>query len=550
MGSTQEQRDKAMEKLINNEDKENSSNKSSDDGRVTFDDILSELGEFGLEQKINYFMFSLPYIMSAMQLLGWVFVGANMPHRCRLPSEVGLENISFTYSNESQWESSSCSRTLDNLTTDCVDGWVYDRSQVEDSVVSDWDLVCSREGLRATVGASPMAGYLVGGFVFGILTDKVGRKPTFMISNTLMAAGGLLAAVAPEYFTFVIARIITGFAIAGVEAACFVMGMELVGPSKRTLAGILCWFFETTGLLSAVALAFLVRDNWRLLQTIYSAPALLFLAYWWIAPESVRWLVARGRNTEARNLIHRAARRNKVTISDDLIEDMEQTIKKELEEESSSKTYTAIDLFRFPNLRCKTLILLLCWLTCASLYYVLLLDQSELSDDKYLGFLITAGVQLPGYVYVICTLERPAFGRKRSMCMFLILSGLALCSHPFVPESYPSVRITLSVIGRFAANCSYTILNLFSAEQFPTVVRGVGMGFAVVVSRIGTMLAPYILLLGSYSPCIFGLSALLSGLCALLLPETLGRQMPETLQDGERIPICLPWRRGTKYQVD
>ena len=36
---------------------------------------------------------------------------------------------------------------------------------------------------------------------------------------------------------------------------------------------------------------------------------------------------------------------------------------------------------------------------------------------------------------------------------------------------------------RFAANCSYTILNLYSAELFPTVVRGVGMGFTVVVSR-------------------------------------------------------------------
>ena len=92
-----------------------------------------------------------------------------------------------------------------------------------------------------------MAGYLIGGFVFGILTDKIGRKPTFLISNSLMITGGLLAALAPEFFTFVIARALTGFAIAGVEAACFVMGMELVGPSKRTLAGIVCWFFETTG---------------------------------------------------------------------------------------------------------------------------------------------------------------------------------------------------------------------------------------------------------------------------------------------------------------
>ena len=199
MGSQpQEQGDKAMEKLIKKNEKEDASKASSDGDRVTFDDILSELGEFGLEQKLNYFMFSLPYIMSAMQLLGWVFVGANMSHRCRMPEEVGLDNVSFSYNNDTMWESKSCSRRLDNVTTACDDGWVYDRSQVEDSVVSDWDLVCSREGLRATVGASPMAGYLVGGFVFGFLTDKIGRKPTFMISNTLMATGGLLAAVAPE----------------------------------------------------------------------------------------------------------------------------------------------------------------------------------------------------------------------------------------------------------------------------------------------------------------------------------------------------------------
>ena len=66
------------------------------------------------------------------------------------------------------------------------------------------------------------------------------------------------------------------------------------------------------------------------------------------------------------------------------------------------------------------------------------------------------------------------------------------------------------------------------------------MGFAVVVSRIGTMLAPYILLLGPHAPVIFGMAALLSGLAALLLPETLGRQMPETLMDGEKAQLCLP----------
>ena len=152
---------------------------------------------------------------------------------------------------------------------------------------------------------------------------------------------------------------------------------------------------------------------------------------------------------------------------------------------SKSSAPTVMDLFRHSNLRVKTIVLAFTWMVCSALYYVLLLDQSELSSDPYLGFVMTALVQLPGYVYVIFTLERPAFGRKRSMCAFLILSGICLVVHPLIKNSTTttsledskldvSLSVIISIFGRFCANCSYTILNLFSAEQFPTVIRGVG----------------------------------------------------------------------------
>lgn len=94
--------------------------------KVTFDDVLAELGEFGLEQKINYFLFSLPYILTSMQLMGWVFVGASFPHRCRVPGDEpetwiqgsGL-NSSFSEYN-SDWESNSCSRKLLNIKKLCL----------------------------------------------------------------------------------------------------------------------------------------------------------------------------------------------------------------------------------------------------------------------------------------------------------------------------------------------------------------------------------------------------------------------------------------------
>ena len=149
-------------------------------------------------------------------------------------------------------------------------------------------------------------------------------------------------------------------------------------------------------------------------------------------------------------------------------------------------------------LRCKTIILLLCWVTCASLYYVLLLDQSELSvvnnqhltleqsshlalspdQGKYslpgslLGLLDHSGCAAPRlrlrhpylgeadvrqeevveYLkfcvpphHLCCSWSKPPI---RSMCFFLLLSGACLTTPPLLPETFSNSRVALSVIGR------------------------------------------------------------------------------------------------------
>ena len=523
-------------------------NNNADNQRVTFDEILRHLGEFGRMQKIVYFMFAIPTTASAMILHGWTFVGAEVPHRCRLPSEVDQDDVPFS-PNITGWSVDSCSKTFDNVTTDCQDGWVYDRSQVGDSVTSDWDLVCDKEWQRASIGSSPMWGYLIGAHFFGILADKIGRKKTFLLSNFLMMFGGVLTSTAPELYSFMTARAITGFAVSGIEAVCAIMNVELVGPSKRDIAGIISWYFETLGLLIALLLAYLYRDDWKILQALYSVPAAIFLFYICVPwAESVRWLIAESKNEEARKIIRKTVRYNGVQeVPEDLLRAMERTVAEEERNERNRKSLwrdlIGYNLFCLPSIRYKTFILMLLWLTVCSLYYVLLLDQSELSDNKYLGFLITAGVQLPGYVTAYFAIRNKSLGRKWSLVIFMIITGLALCTHPFVPKDYREARIALSIIGRFAANCSYTILNLYSYELFPTVVRGVGNGVCVTVSRIGTILTPYILLLGPLSPVIFGGFAFISGIFASLLPETREKDLPEQLQDGEEEQwrITLPF---------
>ena len=113
----------------------------------TFDDIFKILGEFGRYQKLLYFMFSITYVMTAMQLLGWVFIGAKTPVRCLYPFEVN-QTKRAVFSDVMTNLTSSCSYTWNGHNfSSCELGFVYDTSSVKYSAVMNWDLVCENEGL-------------------------------------------------------------------------------------------------------------------------------------------------------------------------------------------------------------------------------------------------------------------------------------------------------------------------------------------------------------------------------------------------------------------
>ena len=57
-----------------------------------------------------------------------------------------------------------------------------------------------------------------------------------------------------------------------------------------------------------------IRD-WKMLQIVVSAPLFLLLLLYFVLPESPRWLIATGRYKEAKELIEKAAKMNKVSNS-------------------------------------------------------------------------------------------------------------------------------------------------------------------------------------------------------------------------------------------
>ncbi|XP_049803763.1 organic cation transporter protein-like isoform X1 [Schistocerca nitens] len=528
--------------------------------KMAYDDVLQQLGDFGPYQARIYLLLCLPAISCALHKLAGVFLQAKPNHRCWLPYEEN--NASYNLSerelnlsiprDESTGSWSSCYRFdtnfsseyfENNIPANCTvgcDKWIYDTTVYKSSVVTEFDLVCKNAWLRATADALFMVGVLLGSIIFGELSDRYGRKIIFFISLVLQVICGTVAAFLPDYISFMIARMLIGASTSGVFLVAYVIAMEMVGPSKRLFAGVVCQYFFTIGYLLTALLAYFIKD-WRMLQISLSLPGLLFLSYWWFIPESVRWLLVKGRCAEAEQLLMKAAEENKVKIPEELLKDLLDSnalscANDHYDGSQPERKPSIFDLFLYPNLRRKTLNIFFNWFVNSGTYYGLSWNTSNLGGNDYLNFFISGAVEVPAYTFLLLTLNR--WGRKTILCGCMLTGGLALLLTIAVPSRMSWLMILLAMTGKLAITASYGTVYVFSTEQFPTVIRNVALGASSTCARVGGISAPYINLLAEYwQPfplLIFGSLALMGGLMALVLPETMGRKLPDTIEEGER----------------
>nr|AFY98627.1 organic cation transporter [Drosophila melanogaster] len=517
-----------------------------------YDDVITHLGEFGPYQKRIYYLLCLPAIVCAFHKLAGVFLLAKPDFRCALPYENGsIYELSPHLWNLSYPENERCSYYDVDYTEEYLNGsiprssnetktcssYVYDRSKYLNSAVTEWNLVCSRSLLSATSDSLFMLGVLLGSFIFGQMSDKLGRKPTFFASLVLQLIFGVLAAVAPEYFSYTISRMIVGATTSGVFLVAYVIALEMVGSSYRLFAGVAMQMFFSVGFMLTAGFAYFIHD-WRWLQIAITLPGLLFLCYYWIIPESARWLLMKGRKDEAFVIIEKAAKENKVEVPNEIYEQLVDEVaekKKQDEMAASQPAATVFDLLRYPNLRRKTLLIFFDWFVNSGVYYGLSWNTNNLGGNQLVNFMISGAVEIPGYTLLLFTLNR--WGRRSILCGTMMVAGISLLATIFVPSDMNWLIVACAMIGKLAITSSYGTIYIFSAEQFPTVVRNVGLGASSMVARVGGILAPYLKLLGEiWRPLpliICGALSLTAGLLSLLLPETLNKPMPETIEDGE-----------------
>ncbi|XP_030571817.1 organic cation transporter protein [Drosophila novamexicana] len=519
------------------------------------EDLMGKLGEFGKYQFAQFFLQVLSALTAGMHMLSLVTVAAVPEHRCFI---AGVDNSSLSQVSET-WHSrpiidaipltetgdlESClmfnASAGDHSRIPC-EKYVYDTTYYKSSRTIDWDFVCDRRWMGAIIQTVFMLGTFTGAVTLGGLADKIGRKTVFCWSALLQLFIGVGVAFIPEYFSVMVARFLLGIVgSAGAYICGFVLTMELVGPSKRTVCGITFQAVFAGGIMLVAGWGALIKDR-QLLQVVYGLHGCLFLAHWWLLDESPRWLWMQGRAAEAVDIVAKGLRINGSGIPLDKDYFVQKAKQQAAVEEKSSAGLS--DLFRTPNLRMKTLNVCLCWFANSIVYYGLSLSAGKLYGNPYLILFLMGLVEFPSYITIVFVLDR--LGRRSITSTLMLSGGLCCIVAAFIAQG-TTLSTSIVMLGKLLIAGSFAVIYNYSAELFPTVVRNSAMGLGSMCARLSGALTPLITLLGdSFDPKIpavlFGVVALLSGFWVMFLPETMNKPMPESIEDGENFGKGDTW---------
>lgn len=168
----------------------------------------------------------------------------------------------------------------------------------------------------------------------------------------------------------------------------------------------------------------------------------------------------------------------------------------------------------------------------ALIYFGLSLNSVSLSGNKFFNFVLVALVEIPGYYLGYIAIEK--FGRVIGFTASMILCGITctLCGYANVVW----LQITLFLIGKLGITCSFSIVYVHATELMPTVIRSSCVGFFSTMCRVGALASPFAPFLAKYYKplpyIVFGSTAIFGGLIYLVMPETLKRKLPNSVEDA------------------
>lgn len=408
-----------------------------------------------------------------------------------------------------------------------------------------------------------LIGSIVGVAFAGVMSDKLGRRPTMFVSAVLFTVSAAGCAVSADFGWLVAYRIIGGLGIGIVSIVAPVYISEIAITRYRGQMVSLYQLAVTVGFLAAYFVNYLLLDLsrtasftsdwlqlifvgevWRGMLGMETLPALLFVLTLCFIPESPRWLITRNHDRRAAVIFSGIYRRPEDVERQ--IADTRSTVSAETKSEWRSLLRPGI---------LKAVVIGVCIAILgqfmgvnAVLYYGPSIFKDAGMDDPLFCQVLVGVVNALTTVLAMFVIDR--VGRKK--LIYYGVSGMILCLiliavyFAFGASLHLGVHFMLTFFLLYVFCCAVSIsavVFVLLSEMYPNSVRGLAMSIAGFALWIGTyligQLTPW--MLANLTPA--GTFLLFAVMCVpymlimwRLVPETAGMSLEDIERYWTRTP--------------
>lgn len=403
----------------------------------------------------------------------------------------------------------------------CFGGWALDSLDVQmfslviPAIIAEWSISHTQAGL---VSGVTLVASALGGWIAGMLSDRVGRVKTLQWTVAVFSVFTFLCAFAQNYPQFLVLKTLQGFGFGGEWAAGAVLMAETIrnehrGKAMGSVQSAWAVGWGAAVLLYAVMFSLLPATTaWRAMFAIGVAPALLIL------------YVRRGVQEPAAAALSSHSSHDR-------------------RERPAAPTRDVIAGIFAPDMLRMTMIGALLGVGAHGGYYALMTWlPTFLKTERHLSVLGTGGYLAVVIVAFFCGCLASAqlldrIGRRQTILTFAICCVVTVVAYLFLPLGNTAMLFLGFPLGFFAAGIPASMGALFN-ELYPRGMRGTGVGFCYNFGRVVSAGFPVLvghmsanMSLGTAIGIDAGLAYTIVVVSVLMLPETRGRTLDDAAPD-------------------
>jgi len=352
--------------------------------------------------------------------------------------------------------------------------------------------------------SSGLAGMMFGALGLGLLADRWGRKPVLVASTLIFGFGSLACAAAGSYELLLVCRFVTGVGLGGAMPNTIALTAEYTPKRFRATAVMLMFCGVSLGAATGgfVAAALIEQFGWRSIFVVGGVlPCVAAVVAAALLPESIRFLVLKGaRSPEvaardrkivakvvAKIVANAAAKEGTPPVS-------LANARFEVAEKPASGSQVR-ELFAQRRAGVTVLLWAIFFMSLLDLYFLnnwLPTIMNEAGIELATAAAITALFQLGGTAGAILLGRR--FDRYLSFNVLAVIYAAACVSVVAIGTAgvgLVSLSITIFIAG-FCVIGGQVGSNALAAEFYPTAIRSTGVGWALGIGRIGSIIGPFI----------------------------------------------------------